>query len=343
MAIDRVLIVGLGSIGKRHLRIARQLLPHADIRVLRRNECDSIPEHSNGVFTSIEGVKSFLPQIAVIANPAPFHLSVANALLDCRTHLLIEKPLSTSVDDVQKIIDRSQKLGLILSTGYNLRFLLSLQKYRALLADEIVGKVLSVRCEVGQYLPSWRINIDYRSSVSAKKELGGGALLELSHELDYLRWIFGEVEWVKASISRQSQLDIDVEDIVHLTIGFSSKERDFQLIGTVNMDFIRHDATRTCIAIGSKGSLLWNGMTGEVAIYNQGDSNWTRLHDVVQDADDSYKGEWRHFIESVNRKSRPMVDGTDGLKVLHIIKAARESAVLNGIKCAVNAVGAGVK
>ena len=69
-----------------------------------------------------------------------------------------------------------------------------------LMQNKIVGKILSVRCEVGQFLPSWRPNIDYRESVSARKALGGGALLELSHEIDYLMWIFGDIDWVKATL-----------------------------------------------------------------------------------------------------------------------------------------------
>ena len=82
-------------------------------------------------------------------------------------------------------------------TAYNLRFLPSLQAYRERIQFGVIGKVLSVRCEIGQYLPSWRPGSDYRQAVSASRALGGGALLELSHEIDYLRWIFGEVAWVQ--------------------------------------------------------------------------------------------------------------------------------------------------
>jgi predicted dehydrogenase len=74
-------------------------------------------------------------------------------------------------------------------TGYNLRFSYSLKRFNELIKKKIVGKILSVRCEVGQYLPDWRPNKDFRKTVSANKRLGGGVLLELSHEIDYLRWI----------------------------------------------------------------------------------------------------------------------------------------------------------
>ena len=185
--IDRVLIVGLGSIGKLHLRLARELLPDADIRVLRHQACASIPEHSDGCFSSIKDAVAFAPQLAVIANPATYHLSVAMELAQAGVHLLVEKPLAAALDGVSQLLQTSDKLGVVLLTGYNLRFLPSLQRLRDLLNEHVIGSVLSVRCETGQYLPAWRPDTDFRQGVSARRELGGGALLELSHEIDYLR------------------------------------------------------------------------------------------------------------------------------------------------------------
>lgn len=328
--INRILIVGLGSIGTRHLKIARNLFPDADIRVLRHQECQSIPEYADGCFSTIEQAVAFSPQIAVIANPAPFHILVARRLADAGVHLLIEKPLSSSVNGVPQLIEACQKQGSVLMTGYNLRFLPSLQRFHNLLLDNAIGRVLSVRCEIGQYLPTWRPNTDYRESVSARRKLGGGVLLELSHELDYLRWIFGEVEWVKATLSRQSALEIDVEDTAHLILGFVPADDKFQLIGTVNLDFIRHDTTRSCTAIGENGTLRWNGLTGVVELYEAGDEEWCELFRYQHQRDDSYLAEWKNLIDSFNEHNTPLVTGGDGLKVLQIIEAARISATSGG-------------
>ena len=324
--INRILIVGLGSIGKRHLRLARELLPNADIRVLRHQATNEVHEYSNGSFSSIEESIAFAPQIAVIASPATFHIATAQALAEAGVHLLIEKPLSTSLSGVTQLLETCEKLGVISLTGYNLRFLPSLQRYRDFLDENVVGKVLSVRCEIVQYLPSWRPDSDYRQGVSAKREYGGGALLELSHELDYLRWIFGEVEWVKAILSRQSSLEIDVEDTAHLILGFAAALDGHQLIGTLNLDFIRHDTTRLCTAIGEKASLRWNGLTGEVALYEAGEKEWRKLYSHSHQRDDSYIAEWKNFIECVIEHKTPLITGEDGLKVLQIIEAARHSS-----------------
>ena len=326
MLINRVLIVGLGSIGKRHLRLARDLLPNADIRVLRHQECASIPEQANGSFSSLEQAITFAPQLAVIASPATFHVDAAQPLARAGVHLLIEKPLSASIDGVPQLIETCQEKKTVLLTGYNLRFLPSLQRLRYLLNERVIGRVLSVRCEIGQYLPSWRPDTDYRQGVSARRELGGGALLELSHELDYLRWIFGEVEWVKTTLSRQSSLEIDVEDTAHLILGFTSAVDAPQLIGAVNLDFIRHDTTRLCTVIGEKGSLRWNGLTGMVEQFEVGAKEWRELFHHQHQRDDSYLAEWQHFLDCINEEKTPLITGEDGLKILQIIDAARQAS-----------------
>lgn len=330
MRINRILIVGLGSIGRRHLRLARELNPNADIRILRHQAEKEVHEYSNGSFSNIEEAIIFAPHIAILANPATFHINIAQALAQIGVHLLIEKPLSASLSGVTKLLETCELKGVQLLTGYNLRFMPSLQHFRDLLHEGVVGKILSVRCEIGQYLPSWRPGSDYRKGVSARLELGGGALLELSHELDYLRWIFGEVAWIKATLSRQSSLEVNVEDTAHITLGFSPYLDGHQLIGTVNLDFIRHDTTRLCVAIGEKGSLRWNGLTGDVEFYEAGAKEWQKLFSQQHRPDDSYLAEWKNFIVCVTEQKAPFISGKDGLKVLQIIEAARQSAALSG-------------
>ena len=172
--------------------------------------------------------------------------------------------------------------------GYNLRFFSSLKYFRQLILDNYAGKVLLVHAEYGRYLPSWRPNQNYKSSVSARRDLGGGVLLELSHELDYLRWIFGEISWLKATTNIQSNLVLDVEDSANMFFGFKPSLGGGQLIGTLSIDFIRHDPTRKCIAIGEKGTLCWDGLLEQVAFYGEGSSGWKILKKVANDLEGSF-------------------------------------------------------
>lgn len=323
--ISRVIIVGHGSIGKRHLRIARGSLPAADIRVWSRRQAEPAPEYANAWVGSLQEAIAFQPHLAVIANPATLHLEAAQPLAEAGAHLLVEKPLAASVEGISKLLDICQSRGRILMVGYNLRFLPCLQKYRDLIRAGFIGRILSVRCEIGQYLPSWRPGCDYRQSVSAVRALGGGALLELSHELDYLRWIFGEVNWVKATLCRQSDLEIDVEDTVHLTLGFAPEKEGRQMIANLTLDFVRQDTTRQCTAIGERGSLRWNALRGEIEHFPAGATQWETVFQKNAVRDGSYIAEWQHLIESISKDKPPLVSGQDGLEVLKIIDAARRS------------------
>jgi predicted dehydrogenase len=327
MPLERILIVGLGSIGSRHLRLARQLLPDADIRILRHRPQRPIPDLANGVFFRINDAVNFAPQLSVIANPAPFHLSVSIELAKAGSHLLVEKPLSHSLDGVPQLLKTCRENGVSLHTGYNLRYDSALLFFSRLVRQELVGAVLSVRCEVGQFLPDWRVDADYRESVSARKALGGGVLLELSHELDYLRWIFGDVEWVCAQLSHQSSLEVDVEDTAHISLRFKKTSTLRPLLAVAHLDFIRQDPTRYCLAIGEKGTLRWNGLTGSVDLYPVGGKKWETLFNRKESIDESYISQWRHLINCAENQLSQIHSGEDGLKVLEIVEAARESAV----------------
>jgi predicted dehydrogenase len=321
--INRILIVGLGSIGKRHLRLARELLPYSKIAILRHKFELTIPEGADYIFSTMAEVLDFSPQLAVLANPSNFHLSAAMPLARAGVHLLIEKPLSSSIIDVAELLDACKKGNTVLATGYNLRFLLSLQKFKSLLDEQLVGDVWSVRSEIGQYLPSWRTDSDYRQGVSAQHALGGGALLELSHEIDYLRWIFGEVDWVQAVLAQQSDLEIDVEDSAHLILGFVVDGKKNSIVATVNLDFIRQDTTRLCTAIGKLGSLRWNGIDGTVELWASGTQDWQEVYKHQTTRDESYLAEWNNFLTCIEKGFPPMITGEDGLNVLHVIEAAR--------------------
>ena len=176
--LERILVVGLGSIGTRHVRLVRKLIPGLQIVVLRHQSCQDTNEPGiDHCVTSPDEALRFRPQAAVVANPASLHLDVALPLAHAGVHLLVEKPISSTTQGVSELIEACRTRGITLMTGYNLRFLSSLRRFRELLEEKRVGRVLSVRAEIGQFLPSWRPGSDYRQTVSAKAALGGGVLL----------------------------------------------------------------------------------------------------------------------------------------------------------------------
>lgn len=326
MNINRILIVGLGSVGTRHLKYLRSIFPKVDIRALTSKSLNKNKFGLNGTFTDIDEAVKFSPDFAVIASPSSNHIEISRKFAKNNIHLFIEKPLSNKPENVEAFLHLCKENRIKLQVGYNLRYAKSLKFFKKMLQDNLLGNIYSIRCDVGQYLPNWRADKNYSNSVSAKKDLGGGVLLELSHELDYIRWIFGEVEWVTAYVNKLSDLNIDVEDTAHITLGIKKDNNIQHKIVNLNMDFYRHDVTRTCLVIGMNGSLKWDFIKGTVQNFDKNKNKWITLYKAKNEIDETYINQWRDFINNINTQIYPLTSGQDGLKVLKIIKAIKTSS-----------------
>lgn len=319
----KYLIVSLGSIGRRHLRNLRTLRPEAQIGVLRLTSSGAGEGLQAGVdiqFDSINEAVAFGPDAAIIASPASTHLSVAMPLVQAGIPLLIEKPLATNCAGLGELLTAAA--GIPLMTAYNLRFLPSLVETRHLVQSGTIGQVLGVRAEVGQYLPDWRPAARYQESVSARQELGGGALLELSHEIDYVCWILGAPARVSACGGRFGALEIDVEDMVSLSLEYDQP----RMLANIHLDFLQRAASRTCKFIGSEGTLVWDGIAETIVMYRADTRQWSRTElPAVPDKNTMYLEELAHFLDAVERRAPVDIDGEQGLQVLHIVEAAKRS------------------
>lgn len=196
----RCLVIGYGSIGARHARLLTEL--GCDTAVVSARPVP-FPIRFSDFSTA---VREYNPDYVVIANATAHHRETVSALAATGYfgRVLVEKPL---FDRLESLVDaRFSRLCV----GYNLRFHPVLQRLHGLLAGEAI---LSVQAYVGQYLPDWRPGTDYRNSYSAYAASGGGVLRDLSHELDYLMWLFGDWSAVAALGGRVSCLEIDSDDI----------------------------------------------------------------------------------------------------------------------------------
>ena len=323
----RVLVVGLGSIGRRHLRVVRELCPDAAVAVLRSGTSATVTDDDGAVMLySMDDALAFAPTVAVIASPATNHMETAARLAAAGVHLLIEKPLTDRLETALSLRDRVAGTGVTIAVGYNLRHLESLGALRNAVADGAIGRVMSVRAEVGQYLPDWRPGTDYRTSVSAQRSLGGGALLELSHELDYLLWIFGEVHTVTAVLSRLSDLAIDTEDTANLLLEFMPRAEAPTIVASVALDFVRRDVVRRCTVLGTEGTLEWDGVSGTLRQFDAASRAWRVRFDAAVERDGTYRSEWVDLLSCIESGGVPRAGLEAGVDVLRVVEAARRSA-----------------
>ena len=165
---------------------------------------------------------------------------------------------------------------------------------------------------------------------SSKKKLGGGVLLELSHEIDYLTWIFGEALSVNASLLKQTNLVNDVEDFANLLITSDCKFALKPLPISLQMDMYRHDFTRYCLAICEDGSLKWDGLSGKVELLRRGNRQPEILFAESTPHENTYLAQLGVLFGSMKNNDAPVATGKDGLAVLEVIEAARISCESGG-------------
>ncbi|WP_095211454.1 Gfo/Idh/MocA family protein [Endozoicomonas ascidiicola] len=319
--IVRLLIIGLGSIGNRHLTNIKASYPEVETIILsRRDELSSY--EGCRVVHDLEIAMELDVQAAFICTPSVYHLGTANKLIERGIHVFIEKPVSNTSHGLSELKQKAEEMNVKVMIGYNLRFVDSLIFYRSLLQSEKYGKALCVKAEVGQYLPDWRAGVDYRDSASAKKSLGGGALLELSHELDFLSWIFGKPVYSSGTATKVSNLEIDVDDLVIAHAGF---ERNGTLTNaTIHLDFLQRKSFRQCKTICEQGSILWDAIADNVTLFSHDEE--ITLYQGDMDRNRSYLAEIKAFIQAVKHNEEVPVSIEDGLRTMTVIDSIRSSS-----------------
>jgi predicted dehydrogenase len=250
----KILIIGLGSIGQRHLRNIISL-GFKDVYLVRRNSIILNKFPNLKVYESItKACEEARIDSVIIATPTANHLKDFIELSNFKIpNIYIEKPISHSLDDANKIKEIANKHNLNVVVGYDFHFDLGLLKVKELLSKNAIGKPCSFQVEVGQYLPDWRPHENYREGMSAKKELGGGVMLDLIHEFDYVNWIFGPIKSIFGKNNHISDLEIDTEDVSMNII-----ETNSGILGTISLDYLQKELSRSCKIIGNKGTIIWD-------------------------------------------------------------------------------------
>ncbi|CAI2717002.1 Gfo/Idh/MocA family protein [Nitrospina watsonii] len=314
----RALIIGTGSIGTRHVHNIREMRPDTEFVFLRRTASrDALAESCNAdvVANFYETLKP-RPDYAVIATPSGLHMDAITALVEATIPFYIEKPVvtrQTDVDTLRRLLKENKFSGPTL-VGCNLRFLKSLLRIRDILKEGSLGTVVRAQLTVGQWLPDWRTFQDYRQSYSARRDLGGGVVFDLIHELDLIRWWFGEFEHVTGHTGKFSMLEIDAEDTASILL----KKKSGPPLVTLNMDYVSRRPVRRYELVGDRATLIWD--LGEQTLRKIGPRE-TEVIDCGNDGfamADSYKTAMRHFIKCVETLQPTCLDIADGLKTTEL-------------------------
>lgn len=314
----RILIVGLGSIGRRHLG---NILSRSDceVAVCRRSSEDARAtqrEFGIDAFVDLSQSKAWQPDCVLIANPTSLHLEVAQWAIDHNCHVLIEKPIAHTREGLDLLLSRAEQQNLCVAIACNLRFHPALIAIRDAIVQGRIGRLLSVRAEVGTYLPSWHPQTDYRTEYSARADQGGGALLTLIHELDYVYWIAGDILQTMGWRTKISDLELSVDDIAEMVCRHKSG-----VISSIHMDFFDRAYNRRSRWVGERGTLdwIWNGPV-QLLDANNREVLW---EDPDFDLNQTYIDEIDNFMTCVKTGAPPRTTGREGYRVLEIAQRIR--------------------
>jgi glutamate-1-semialdehyde aminotransferase/spore coat polysaccharide biosynthesis protein SpsF (cytidylyltransferase family)/predicted dehydrogenase len=319
----KALILGCGSIGRRH---AQNL---AALGLTRLGFCDTNAEALEHCRTQIGGatyrdygaaLKEFRPQLVLICTPPVYHVEQALTALKAQAHVFIEKPLSHESSGIQSLISEARRRDRIVQIGYNMRFHPGLQILKELVDSGKIGRVMWLNVEAGQYLPDWRPWQHYRESYSARHELGGGIILDGSHELDYICWLLGKPTEVMCRAEHLSSLDVDVEDSAWIYLTFPERRR-----AELHLDFVQRAYTRTCKIVGEAGTAFWDFNVQEVRWFAADQPGWQSIPFSFE-PNDMYVEEMVHFLESLGSRTGPMIDLEQGRDVIRVVEAAKKSS-----------------
>ena len=330
----KFLIAGLGSIGRRHLNMLREL-GQGDIVLYRTHQSTLDDEELAGipVYTDFRDALSLKPDALIVANPTSLHMDVAIPAAEAGCHILLEKPISDDLSRVNELRRAAQKSGSRILVGFQFRYHPTLNKARDLIQEGALGQILSFHSHWGEYLPNWHPWEDYRESYAARADLGGGVIGTLTHPIDYVRYLLGEVEDVKSFSEHVSPLELSgVEDVGEMALKLKSGA-----IGGILVNYFQRPPDHRLEIVGTKGTLHWNNSDGVLHFDSMPDEFgvWSArpsapihteyLLPAGFERNYLFVEQMKHFIEVVEGSVEPICSLDDGIEVQKIVQAIYQS------------------
>jgi predicted dehydrogenase len=326
----RYVILGCGSIGTRHLRNLLQLgerdVVVFDVRAERRQAVEALGVRA---VASLDEALAERPDAALICTPNSHHAPHALQALRAGAHLFIEKPLADALEPVDELLAEAHTAQRAILVGCNFRFDPALRRLKTLLDDRVIGRPLGARIIFGQHLPDWHPWEDYRQGYSARQDLGGGVLLDAVHELDYTRWLLGEVDAVSCLTGRAGDLEIDVEDSAALLLRFAAVHGRAGIVAEVHLDYLQRAGQRGAEVYGTEGTLNWTFRERRLRTYTAATTQWeewTWQPRTDEFANEMYLTEMAHFRDCCLGLATPEQDGWQARRILEIVIAAKRSS-----------------
>jgi len=314
--------LGLGSIGARHVRNLYSL-GERDFFAYRTGRAIAPVETECGVkrVKNYEEGLALRPDAVFITNPTSLHLPYAKKAVGAGCHVFVEKPLSNSLTGVKELEDLAGEKRCTVFVGYQMRFHPVLRAIREIIASGQIGQLAHAHIETGQYLPDWHPGEDHTKSYASRRDLGGGAILTLSHELDYAHWLLGPVRSVLCRGGTKTSLVRDVEDVAALLLEFTSG-----LASSLHIDYLQRPPSRGLKVVGTKGKIEWDYFADSARVYSYAPQAMREISlPPGFERNSMYLDEVKHFIRVIAGKEKNVIPLQEAIYTLKLSLASLES------------------
>lgn len=293
------LIIGGGSIGKRHLKNLF-LLGERELYCFRRSyNKDFEVEYNCKVLTSFDEIDQVEPDVIYVCNPTSLHYEGFLLAKRMGSHIFMEKPLIHD-ERLLKIMARQWSYDRVFFIGFVLRYHPLLQIIKEKLETKIIGEIFSARLEFGSFLPDWHPGEKVTESYAGVKSLGGGVITTITHELDLMFYLFGIPQSVIAAKTNLNQLHVDVEELAEAIFRYPWG------FATLHLDFLQKDYSRSINFLGTEGKITWDWLQNKVIINRHNQPR--EIIEIKTDSNQLYIDELKDFLNLIknNKINHPL-------------------------------------
>jgi predicted dehydrogenase len=330
----RGLVIGCGSIGERHIHNLKKIgIKELGIFDTDQKRIELLEKkYSVTSFSKIESALDYNPNFSIICTYPQSHYELTKKCINIRSHVFIEKPISTKLKDMKNLLENAEIKKLKIAVGYNLRFDSGLRLLKKKIQNNEIGKILFISAYFGHHIKYWGNKDKTNEHYILQK--GNGIILDDSHEYDYIKWLINEkVTSIFCQTKKLENIKTETESLASIFLKFKN-----EIIANVNIDYVRPNYERGCQIIGEKGKLEWRfemqkptnkkyARKAKTIVKKELINNQThKIFNKKIQVNNMYIEEMENFLHAIQNGCQPEVNGIDGLETLKIGISALKSA-----------------
>ena len=322
-----ILIIGVGSIGERHLRnflriegVACSIAePHAPLRAATVAQYKVARAYANWEDADLRSLQG-----AVICAPTDVHVPIMTRLVEAGVPVLSEKPIAMKLEGIAELKETIRRKGTVTGVAFIMRNNPMMVEARERMTAGEVGRMLAANYYAGQYWP--RMRKGWPPGYAQRRETGGGAIPDhLVHMINLLEWFLGPVQAVAAYQRHMNLEGIESEDYGTVTLRFAGEQ-----VAQLTLCLFQRDASWRLQLIGSEGTLRLGDGEGPIDVFSDKTGQWAKGCMTAPNRDDLFMLQAQHFLDCIRGKAQPRCTVAEAERTLRVVLAALESSDGNG-------------